>query len=179
MDGKRGSYLARNVRAAKHLATKTTPICLNSPRKLQHITKMSAERTWMLLGESWMRCLQSAHRITRQIFQPVISWMCVFLRKKNNNLMGLRQVNDCGCGATGSRLNPNFYEVSPGDRRIAVCSAENCADTASKLPSPRALLQRERLCGFSPLQKWAICTLRLHLHVKWILWKFPLSSWSG
>lgn len=133
MDGKRGLCLARNVRATKHLPTKRHRICLNSPRKLQHITKMSAEWTWMLLGDSWMHCLQSAHRITRKIRQPVISWMCVFA--KNNNLMGLRQVNDCGCAATGSRLNPNFYEVSQG---WCIRRQENCCLRRYGLKTPVA-----------------------------------------
>lgn len=128
MDGEWGLYLARNVRAAKHLATKMQRICLHSPRKLEQITEMSAEWTGMLLGDSWMRCLQSAHSITRQIYQPVISWMCVFV--KNNNLMGLRQVNDCGCGATGSRLNPNFYEVSQG---WCIRRQENCCLLGAQL----------------------------------------------
>lgn len=56
---------------------------------------------------------------------------------KNNNLVGLRKVNDCGCGATTSRLHLNFSKVSRGWRikRMEDCSLPDCADTDSQLSS--------------------------------------------
>lgn len=132
-------------------------------RKLVRTEKMSGKWTWTLLSDSRTCVLSAACPQDKQthLSQGAISAGCVLA--KNNNLAGLRKVNDSGCGATVSRLHLNFSKVSRGWRvkRMEDCSVPDCADTDSQLPS---LWARRRgkswfLSFFSEIRKMYSCNV--------------------